>query len=142
MARVMAIDVGERRIGVAVSDSLNIIAQGLEVIERKSDSNVSDKLESLIKEYNVSKIIVGMPLNMNGSKGASAKTAEVFASLLKRHFSIDIEMLDERLTTKQGERVLLEANLSRKKRKRSIDKIAAQLILQTYLDSHAQEDRP
>ncbi len=141
MARVIAIDVGEKRIGLAVSDSLNIIAQGLDTIERKSDSNLLERMKSLIKEYNVSKIVIGMPLNMNGSKGASAKRSEGIASLLKRELSIDIEMLDERLTTKQGERVLLEADVSRKKRKLSIDKIAAQLILQTYLDSHAEKDQ-
>jgi len=137
MARVLAIDVGEKRVGLAVSDSLNIIAQGLDTLERRDEKVLLDNLKSLVKKYSVSKIIVGLPLNMNGSKGPSAKKAEDFSELLKTHVLNDVEMLDERLTTKQGERILLEADVSRKKRKLSIDKIAAQLILQAYLESHA-----
>ena len=137
MSRVLAIDVGEKRVGIAVSDSMNIIAQGLDTLERKDENILLDRLKSLVKKYSVSKIIVGLPLNMNGSKGPGAKKAEDFSELLKTHVLNDVEMLDERLTTKQGERMLLEADVSRKKRKLSIDKIAAQLILQAYLESHA-----
>ncbi len=142
MGRVLALDAGEKRVGVAITDALNITAQGLEVIERKNEEAFLDRLKSLIKEYSVSKIVIGMPLNMNGTKGSSAKLVEDFVELLKKDIPVDIETLDERLTTKQGERMLLEADISRKKRKLSIDKISAQLILQTYLDLYAQKDKP
>ena len=133
--RILALDVGEKRIGVALSDALNIIAQGLETIDRTSDKETLNKIKELIKEHGVTKIIVGMPFNMNGSKGPSAQSVEDFISLIKKSGGIDIEAVDERLTTAQGERMLLQADVSRKKRKSSIDKIAAQLILQVYLDS-------
>ena len=134
MSRILALDVGKKRIGVALSDALSITAQGLETINRKDEQDAVSRIKCLVREFNVSKIIVGMPLNMNGTKGPSAKMTEEFANFLKKEIPISVEMVDERLTTLQGERVLLEADISRKKRKRSIDKIAAQLILQTYLD--------
>jgi len=133
MRRILGLDVGERRIGAALSDALGITAQGLETIERE---NALVEISDLIKEYDVKKIIVGMPFNMNGSKGESARLTDDFIALLRCKVGIEVTTVDERLTTAQGERILLEADLSRKKRKRSIDKIAAQLILQTYLDSH------
>lgn len=136
MSRILALDFGEKRIGVAISDRMNVVAQGLETIEEKDIDSKLAKIKSLIKEYDVSKVIVGMPLNMNGTKGDKAIDAEGFAALLQKEMSISVEMVDERLTTAEGENVLLEADVSRKKRKRAIDKIAAQLILQTYLDLH------
>lgn len=142
MPRVLALDVGEKRIGIAVSDALNITAQGLETIERKDTEGVLNRIRSLVKEYDIAKIIIGMPFNMDGREGFSAKLTHEFTSLLKKEMPISVETIDERLTTAQGERVLLEADVSRKKRKRSIDRIAAQLILQLYLDSHVQENRP
>ena len=142
MGRILALDVGEKRIGVAVSDALNTIAQGIETIKRIDTESVIEKIKALIKEYELSKIIVGIPLNMNGTKGASARSVEEFIRLIQAEIDLSIETVDERLTTAQGERMLLEADVSRKKRKRSIDKIAAQLILQLYLDLHAQENRP
>lgn len=136
MPRILALDVGQKRIGVAVSDALNLIAQGVETIRRTDPSTTLNRIKSLVDEYDVSKIIVGLPLNMNGSKGSGAKLAEEFTSLLKKETGVLVETVDERLTTAQGERVLLDADVSRKKRRISIDKIAAQLILQTYLESH------
>lgn len=133
MARILGLDVGGRRIGVALSDALGITAQGLETIERE---NALVEIKDLIKEHDIKTIIVGMPFNMNGSKGESARLTDDFIALLRREMGIEVATVDERLTTAQGERILLEADLSRKKRKRSIDRIAAQLILQTYLDSH------
>ena len=138
MRRILGLDVGEKRIGVAVSDALGITAQGLETIKQK---DALAEIKSLIKQFDVEKIIIGMPLNMNGSKGERARFTDDFLVLLKKETDIETLTVDERLTTAQGERILLEADLSRKKRKRSIDKIAAQLILQTYLDSHVQENR-
>lgn len=142
MGRILALDVGEKRIGVAVSDALNTIAQGIETIKRIDTKSVVEKIKGLIKEYGLSKIVVGIPLNMNGTKGTSARSVEGFIRLIQAEIDLSIETVDERLTTAQGERILLEADISRKKRKRSIDKIAAQLILQLYLDLHAQKNRP
>jgi len=138
--RILALDVGEKRIGVALSDALNLIAQGLETIKRANDKETLIKIKELIKQHDVGKVIIGMPLNMDGSKGPSARSMEDFISLMKKDIGVDVEVIDERLTTAQGERMLLEADVSRKKRKRSIDKIAAQLILQTYLELHAQKN--
>jgi len=141
MYRILALDFGEKRIGIAVSDSLNIIAQSVGTIERKSVKNDLKKVGELVKEYAAEKIIVGLPLNMDGTEGKSAKRAIDFVKELKKEIQVEVEMLDERLTTAQGERIFLEADMSRKKRKENLDKIAAQLILQNYLDSHVQKDR-
>lgn len=141
MTRILALDLGKKRIGVAVSDALNITAQGLATIERKNIKYTLESIKLFIKDYGVSKVIIGMPFNMNGTKGSSAKLAEEFAALLKKEIPIDIEMVDERLTTAEGERILLEADISRKKRKLATDRIASQLILQTYLDSYVQKNK-
>lgn len=132
MGRLLALDLGEKRVGIAVSDPLNITAQGLETIKREG---ALEAVKSLVAEYGISKIIVGMPLNMDGTKGEGTRKSEEFAEVLGKAISIDVELVDERLTSAQGERVLLEADVSRRKRKSKIDKIAAQLILQAYLDS-------
>ena len=136
MGRILALDVGEKRIGVAITDALNIIAQGLEVIKQKNPDETLSRIMDIVKKNNVSKVIVGMPFNMDGSKGSAAQNIQGFVEFLKKNLTIDVETIDERLTTAQGERILLDADISRKKRKLSIDKIAAQLILQTYLDLH------
>ena len=141
MQRILALDFGEKRIGVAVSDPLNIIAQSVGVIERKGIKKDLKKVGELVKEYEAEKIIVGLPLNMDGTEGKSANRAMDFVKELKKEIQVEVEMLDERLTTAQGERVFLEADMSRKKRKQNLDKIAAQLILQNYLDLHVQKDR-
>lgn len=138
MRRILGLDVGGKRIGVAVSDALGITAQGLETIKQK---HALAEIKKLIREYDVKTIVVGMPFNMDGSKGERARFTDDFLALLKKEIDIETLTVDERLTTAQGERILLEADLSRKKRKRSVDRIAAQLILQTYMDSHVQENR-
>ena len=134
MSRILALDLGEKRIGVAVSDSLNVIAQSVGVIDRRGIKSDFKKIEELIKEYDTGALVVGLPLNMDGTKGKSADLAIDFVNALKKEVHIRVEMLDERLTTAQGERIFLEADISRKKRKKNIDKVAAQLILQSYLD--------
>jgi len=141
MQRILSLDFGEKRIGVAVSDSLNIIAQSVGTIERKGIKNDLKKIAELVKEYEAGKMIVGLPLNMDGTEGKSASRAINFVNELRKEIQIEVEMLDERLTTAQGERVFLEADMSREKRKQNLDKIAAQLILQNYLDSHVQKNR-
>jgi putative Holliday junction resolvase len=137
MSRILALDFGEKRIGVAVSDALNIIAQSVGTIERKGIKNDLKKIRDLVREYDAARLIVGLPLNMDGTEGKSANRAVDFVNELKKEINIRVEMVDERLTTAQGERIFLEADLSRKKRKKNIDKIAAQLILQNYLDKNA-----
>jgi len=136
MHRIIALDLGEKRIGVAVSDALNITAQSVGTIERKGIKNDLKKIEELIKEYSVGTLVVGLPLNMNGTKGKAVDIAINFVSELKKEIQINVEMIDERLTTRQGERLFLEADMSRTKRRKNIDKVAAQLILQNYIESH------
>ena len=133
--RIMALDVGTVRIGVAISDELFIIAQGIETIRCVDLKKDLQEIARLVAANTVSEIVVGLPLNMNGTH--SAKTEEVikFADDLIKTVSVPVKMWDERLTTVQAERVLLEADMSRAKRRQLADKLAAQLILQSYLDS-------
>jgi len=140
MQRILALDFGEKRIGVAVSDALSIIAQSVGTIERKGIKNDLKKIQELIREYDANRLIVGLPLNMNGTKGKSANCAIDFVNEVKKEIHIEVEMIDERLTTAQGERILLEADVSRKNRRKNLDKIAAQLILQNYLDLHIHKE--
>ncbi|MDD4202674.1 MAG: Holliday junction resolvase RuvX [Candidatus Omnitrophica bacterium] len=132
--RIMGIDLGEKRVGIALSDPLKITAQGVCVLERK-DKSFLEKINDIVKQENVSEIVLGLPLNMDGSKGKKVDEAEAFALVLKEKTGVNIKLWDERLTTFAAERIMIEANTSRKKRKEKIDKIAAQLILQGYLDS-------
>jgi len=140
MQRILALDFGEKRIGVAVSDALNIIAQSVGTIERKGIKNDLKKIQELVREYDANRLIVGLPLNMDGTKGKSADFAVTFVDEIKKEIKIEVEMMDERLTTAQGERILLEADVSRKNRRKNLDKIAAQLILQNYLDLHMHKE--
>jgi len=142
MRRLIGLDIGEKRIGVAVSDPLNITAQSIGRIDRKNIESDIRKIKEIINEYGAEKIIVGLPLNMNGTRGKSAEAAEGFAAALKKEISAGVEMYDERLTTMQGERMLIEADVSRKKRRQNIDKISAQLILQNYMERNAQGHSP
>jgi len=141
MQRILSLDFGTKRIGVAVSDALNITAQAIGTIERKGMKNDLKKIRDLAQEYSAARLIVGLPLNMDGGEGKSAKLAIDFVNELKKEINIPVEMIDERLTTAQGERIFLEADLSRGKRKKNLDKIAAQLILQNYLDLHVQKNK-
>ena len=135
--RIMGLDVGEKRIGVAVSDPLGYIAQGISVIKREN----TDELKKIVSDYNIERIIVGLPKNMDGSIGEQAKKALAFIEDLKREIDLPVLAWDERLTTKEAEGVLLRADLSRAKRKKVIDKLAAVLILQGYLDSQKTKNR-
>ena len=135
MPRTMGLDVGDKTIGVAVSDLFGWTAQGLETIIRIGIKKDLQKLELLIEEKEVDKIVVGFPKNMNGSIGPQGEKTLEFADRLKKRFKTEIIMWDERLTTKAAERTLLEVDVSRKKRKTVIDKVAATYILQGYLDS-------
>ncbi|WP_138752354.1 Holliday junction resolvase RuvX [Paenibacillus sinopodophylli] len=136
--RLMGLDYGDRKIGVAVSDAFRWTAQGTEVIERRRDGSELDRIAALVKEHEVSEIVLGLPKNMNGSIGPRGEISIEFAEKLKQKLNIPVHLWDERLTTVAAERTLIEADVSRKKRKLVIDKMAATLILQNYLDSKAK----
>jgi len=130
--RILAIDYGDVKIGLAMSDPLGITAQPLLTI--KNNKNVFNEIKKIVQEYSVEKIIAGLPLNMNGSYGKSSEKVISFIEELKNFVNIDIEFIDERLTTEQAEKTLIESDISRKKRKKNIDKVTASIILQTYLE--------
>lgn len=134
--RVMGLDVGERTIGVAVSDALGLTAQGLEVIRRRTWKDDVKRLREICEHYDVSKIVVGYPKNMNGTIGPRAQAAASFAARLETELGLPVLLWDERLTTMEAERLLLAADVSRGKRRKVIDKMAAVLILQSYLQAH------
>ncbi len=136
MPRTMGLDVGDKTIGVALSDLFGWTAQGLETIRRIGIKKDLQRLEEIIKEHEVDKIVVGLPKNMNGTIGPQGEKVLEFNERLQKRFSnIKIITWDERLTTVAAERSLIEADVSRKKRKEVIDKVAAVYILQGYLDS-------
>ncbi len=133
--RILGLDLGTKRIGVAVSDELLFTAQGMETIYRKDLPSDLNKLKSVISQNNIEEIVVGLPLNMNGTHGPKADEVVRFVESLSKVTSVPIRTQDERLTTVQANRALLEADMSRSKRKMLADKLAAQFILQAYLDS-------
>lgn len=137
--RTMGLDVGSKTVGVAISDPFGWTAQGIETIKiNESQEELGmDRVKELIEEYEVSKIVVGLPKNMNNSIGPRAEASIYYADILKDLFQLPIIFQDERLTTVQAERMLIEeGNASRAKRKKVIDKVAAVMILQNYLDSN------
>lgn len=135
MQRILALDVGDRRIGVAVSDPLGFTAQGVETYTRQSrDKDVTHMLE-LLARYAPCRLLVGLPRNMDGSCGEQAEKVRTFAAHITRVWAGELVWWDERMTTMAASRVLLEADVSRGKRKQVIDKLAACVILQSYLDS-------
>lgn len=131
--RIMGFDLGEKTIGVAMSDALKLTAQPVKVIKRSQKE--MEEIAGLIKEYEVEEIVLGYPRNMNGTYGERARLTEEFSQILKERFSLPVKLWDERLSTVGAGRALLEADLSRAKRKKVIDKMAAVFILQGYLDS-------
>jgi len=133
----MGLDVGTKTVGVAVSDALGWTAQGIETIKiDESAGNFGMKrMKELVKEHNVTSFVVGYPKNMDNSAGPRAEASERYANMLKEKFGLPAVLWDERLTTMAAERTLIEADVSRKKRKTVIDKMAAVMILQGYLDS-------
>jgi putative Holliday junction resolvase len=133
--RIMGLDYGDKTIGVAISDQFGWTAQGMEVIRRKTEALDMDRMKALMQEYDVSEIVVGLPKNMNASIGPRGEMCMAFAQTLRDNMQVPVHLWDERLTTVSAERTLLEADVSRKKRKLVIDKLAAVFILQNYLDS-------
>ncbi|KYD32881.1 Holliday junction resolvase RuvX [Parageobacillus toebii NBRC 107807] len=135
--RVLGLDLGTKTLGVAVSDELGWTAQGIETIsidEERGEYGLK-RLREIIDEYEVDTIVVGFPKNMNGTVGPRAEASQRFAKLLESEFSLPVILWDERLSTMAAERMLITADVSRKKRKQVIDKMAAVVILQSYLDS-------
>ncbi len=136
--RILGLDFGMKTIGVAVSDPFGWTAQGVEIIRRKEESNLKksvERLKEICREYSVEQIVLGYPKNMNNTLGERAEKTELFKKRIEKELKLPIILWDERLSTVAAERGLLEADLSRAKRKQVIDKMAAVFILQGYLDS-------
>ncbi len=141
--RIMGLDYGDKTVGVAISDELLITAQPIETIERERSSKLRktyQRLEALIAEYGVEKIVVGKPLNMNGTEGERVEITRAFADELTRRTGLEIEMVDERLTTVEADRILAETGVASSARKEHIDKMAAAIILQSYLDMSGRQN--
>lgn len=137
MSRILGIDYGERRIGVAVSDATRTIATPLAVIEVDRIEKACEEIERHRRETAAELIVVGMPISLGGFRGASAQYVEAFVERLKELTSVPVETWDERFTTTSAEQALIEGGARRSKRKQVIDKLAAQIMLQHYLDAHA-----
>lgn len=141
--RILGLDYGTKTVGVALSDGLGITAQGVETITRKSANKLRQtlaRIEELIVENQVSLIVLGYPKNMNNTIGERAEATNEFKDILTRRTGLDVVLVDERLTTMEAERVLIEGNVRRENRKAVIDQIAAAIILQSYLDSNRNEE--
>lgn len=136
--RLMGLDYGSKTVGVAISDPLGITAQGIETIERKMENKLRQtlaRIQQLAEEYEVEKVVVGLPKHMNNDIGERAEKSLEFAEMVKKRTGLEVVMWDERLTTASAERTLIESNVRREDRKKYIDKIAAVFILQGYLDA-------
>lgn len=134
--RIMGLDVGSKTVGVAISDALGFTAQGIETVqinEETADFGI-ERIKELVEQYNVTEFVVGYPKNMNNTVGPRGEASEKYKKLLEETFQLPVTLWDERLTTMAAERMLIEADVSRKKRKKVIDKMAAVMILQGYLD--------
>ena len=130
----LGLDLGSKTLGLSISDKTGLIASSLEVLRYNEYSELLDKLDTIIKERKVHAIVIGNPLNLDGSISKRSEETFKFMDLLKERFSLDIYLQDERLSTVEAERMLIDNNTSRENRKKVIDKIAATIILQTFLD--------
>ena len=143
--RLMGLDVGSKTVGVAISDPLGFTAQGVEIIRRKSENKQRQtlaRIEELIAQYQVETIVLGFPKHMNNTVGDRAEKSLAFAEMLKRRTGLPVVMWDERLTTVEANRTLMEAGVRRENRKEYVDELAAVFILQGYLDSlHLRKDQ-
>lgn len=132
--RILGLDIGQKTIGLAISDPLGLTAQGIKTIYRKNKKTDIEELKKVCKEYEVETLVVGLPKNMDNSIGFAGQKIQEFSSLIEEELGLKIEFWDERLTTVAAHKAMLEADLSRGKRKKIVDKVAATYILQGYLD--------
>lgn len=139
--RILGLDIGDKTVGVAVSDPLGFTAQGIKTIRRTCIDRDLNELEDICAEYKIEKIIAGLPKNMNGTLGPQGEKVLEFVGIIGQALSIPVETWDERLSTVSAQRVLIEGDVRRAKRKNVIDKMAAVLILQNYLDSKAAREK-
>lgn len=135
--RILAIDYGSRRMGLAVSDPLGITSQGIETLQRKNKRSDFSRLGQVIREYNVQEIVLGYPLRMSGAEGTQSEKVAGFAEELRQKFKLPVHLWDERLTSAEANRVLREAELSIQKRAQAVDRMAAVLILQSFLQARS-----
>jgi putative Holliday junction resolvase len=140
--RILGLDVGTKRIGIAISDELGWTAHGIKTLHRGNGESDLGKIHDIAREYRVEKIVVGLPTNMNGSLGPQAEMVLGFVQELREILDLPIITWDERLSTVEATKMLIRADLSRKKRKRKVDMTAAIIILQSYLDSLARKENP
>lgn len=134
--RIMGLDYGDSRTGVAVSDLLGITAQGVESIKHTGEKQLIQRLSQIIKEYQVNKIVIGLPLNMNASSGQRVEKTKKFIEKLKNEFGLEVETIDERLTTVASHRTMTELGVNKNKKKNIVDMMSAVLILQMYMDKN------
>jgi len=139
--RILGLDYGSKRIGVAVCDELGMTAQGLATIARKNRQQDLEEIARFIRTYNVEKIVIGYPIRLDGTEGIQCEKITKFASLLESAFSLPVIKWDETLSTKEAEEILIRANMRRDKRKNIVDRVAASLILQGYLDDQDRRNK-
>jgi putative Holliday junction resolvase len=139
--RILGLDYGSKRIGVAICDELGMTAQGLATITRKNRRHDLEEIAGFIKTYNVEEIVIGYPIRLDGTEGIQCEKVGKFVSLLESAFSLPVIKWDETLSTKEAEEILIRANVARDKRKSLVDKLAASLILQGYLDAQERSNR-
>jgi putative pre-16S rRNA nuclease len=133
--RILGLDVGLRRIGLAISDSLGITAQGLETLQRQNKRRDLDRLRAIIQKYDIAEIVVGYPLRMSGAEGTQAVKIKQFAEELKKRFHLPVHLWDERLTSAEANRVLRQSEISIERRAAAVDRMAAVLILQNWMEA-------
>lgn len=133
--RILGLDIGRRRVGVAVSDPTGLIASSVAVIQRKSTQQLIEQIKKLVVDLEVDEIVVGLPLGTTGEKGPEAQHMMILAARLEREIGLPIALWDESYSTKEAEMMMIEAGRRRKARRRNVDAVAASLILQSYLDS-------
>ena len=142
MRRILGLDYGTKTVGVALSDELRITAQPLETITRKDANKLRKtyaRIEELVKEYNVEKIVLGLPKNMNNSLGFASERSMNFKKMIEEKYNIEVILQDERLSSVEANNIMIKNDTSRKKRKKSVDSLAANIILQSYLDKIKKE---
>ncbi len=138
--RVLGVDLGEKRVGLAISDPLQLTAQGLPTLEIEGLKTALERISAIVREKEVGEVVLGLPLNLDGSAGPEAQKAYRFGEELEKRLRLPVKFWDERLSSRQAERVLLQGDVSRRGRRGKIDKLAAQIVLQSYLESTGPDE--